>query len=147
MFYGEWHTLFQTTFLDRKVFDYYDRMLKLLHKTPTARSLVHGGYGYGNVLVDSTEVTVVLDWTDARFGDPLFDLAYMDFWPSGYDLVDPYQRFCEERDITYEHYRERVQCYKYYSGLDAMRFFAKTENKNAHNSVIAILDGLPMDIM
>jgi hygromycin-B 4-O-kinase len=83
-FYGRWHELFDTTFLDRKVFDhYYTIMEDLIDLTPSRRELVHGGFGYGNVLVLDDRITGVLDWQDARYGDHVFDLAYMLNWLDG----------------------------------------------------------------
>jgi hygromycin-B 4-O-kinase len=97
--------------------------------------------------VDRGEVTVVLDWANALFGDPLYDLAFLDLWPSGRDLVDQYQRLCEVRGIAFENYRARVQCYKIYIGLDSLRFFAKIGNGDAYNAMVGILEGLPADVV
>lgn len=100
MFYGNWHGLFETTFLERDRYDaYFARMTELPDSISVPRLLVHGGFGYGNVLVEDDTVTVVLDWQDARFGDPLFDLAYMDFWPSGLDLTELFRPYCRDSAI------------------------------------------------
>jgi hygromycin-B 4-O-kinase len=140
MFYDRWHVLFETSFLERdKYEEYFGRMARLLDSFSTPRGLVHGGFGYDNVLVDRGEVTAVLDWGDARYGDPLFDLAYMDFWPSGFDLVDMYKAYSESIGIKHDNYKNRILCYKYYIGLDSMRFFAKTNDKAAYNMVARIL--------
>ncbi|MCA9873537.1 MAG: phosphotransferase family protein, partial [Anaerolineales bacterium] len=42
--------------------------------SPTA-VLLHGDYWPGNVLWQAGEITAVIDWEDARLGDPLFDLS------------------------------------------------------------------------
>jgi aminoglycoside phosphotransferase (APT) family kinase protein len=42
----------------------------------TARSLVHGDYRIGNMIVDTSGVRAVLDWELARAGDPIADLAW-----------------------------------------------------------------------
>ena len=143
MFYGKWHELFETTFLERRRFQqYFGEMALLLEGLEVPRLLVHGGFGYDNVLVHEGKVAAVLDWQDARLGDPLFDVAYLDFWPSGFDLVDRFEAHCRERGVSRESYRRRVRCYKYYIGLDAMRFFAKTDNRGAYDGTIQILEGL-----
>lgn len=142
-FYGNWHTLFDTTFLGRSLFDgYFSRMARLLEGISPPRHLVHGGFGGTNVLAENGKVTAVLDWQDARFGDPLFDLAYMDFWVWDLDLVKLFERHCSTRGINHEAYRERILTYKYYIGLDSMRFFAKTGNRDAYDWVLRILDEL-----
>ena len=38
-------------------------------------ALLHGDPGGTNVLIDANRVTAVIDWEDALFGDPLFDVA------------------------------------------------------------------------
>ena len=143
MFYGKWHHLFETTFLERGVFERYsEEMALLLEGLEAPRALVHGGFGYDNVLIHGARVSAVLDWQDARFGDPLYDVAYLDFWPSGFDLVDRFDAHCAQRGVTQVDYRRRVQCYKYNIGLDAMRFFAKTDNRGAYDGVVEILKDL-----
>ncbi len=143
MFYGKWRHLFETTFLERGVFERYsEEMALLLEGLEAPRGLVHGGFGYDNVLIHGASVSAVLDWQDARFGDPLYDVAYLDFWPSGFDLVDRFDAHCAQRGVSQVDYRRRVRCYKYNIGLDAMRFFAKTDNRGAYDGVVEILKDL-----
>ncbi len=143
MFYGSWHSLFDTTFLEPSRFDqYFGEMAELGKGLGTPRRLVHGGFGYDNVLVHEGQVSAVLDWQDARFGDPLLDVAYLDFWPSGFDQVELYESHCKRQGIVHENYSSRIRCYKYYIGLDAMRFLAKTDNRGAYDHVIKIVEEL-----
>jgi len=143
MFYGSWHSLFDTTFLEReRFFRYLGEMEESMTGVEVPRRLVHGGFGYDNVLVHEGKVSAVLDWQDARFGDPLLDVAYLDFWPSGFNLVERYESHCGERGISHHNYSGRIRCYKYYIGLDAMRFFAKTDNRAAYDHVIQIVEHL-----
>ncbi len=143
MFYGKWHGLFETTFLDRRVFERYsEEMARLVDGLEAPRALVHGGFGYGNVLIHEAKVSAVIDWQDARFGDPLHDLAYVDFWSSDFDLVDRFEAHCTERGVSQVDYRTRLRCYTYYIGLDAMRFFALTDNRGAYDGAVQILKGL-----
>lgn len=141
MFFGNWHRLFETTFLERDRYDaYFARMTELLDAISVPRLLVHGGFGYGNVLVEDDAVTVVLDWQDARFGDPLFDLAYMDFWPSGHDLTELFRPYCKASAIGLEDYDERLLACKYYVAMDSMRFFAMVGNGPAYDAVVKIME-------
>jgi len=143
MFYGKWHHLFETTFLEHSRYERYsETMALLLEGLETPRALVHGGFGHNNILIHEARVSAVLDWQDARFGDPLFDVAYLDFWPSGIDLVDRFEAHCDERGVSQVNYRRRVRCYKYNIGLDSMRFFAKTDNRSAYDAAVQIIEGL-----
>jgi len=145
-FYGEWHHLFKTTFLDKNIFDkYLGRLERLLPKLPDERYLVHGGFGYGNVLVHDHNVSAVLDWQDARYGDPLFDLAYMVFWRNdsvAAKCLDVYQSSISKSTISMENFNARMACYKYYIGLDSMRFSAKTNNHSFYKYVLGILESI-----
>ena len=42
--------------------------------------LLHGDYGFDNVLVDQGKISGVLDWANAKYGDFLYDVAWLDFW-------------------------------------------------------------------
>lgn len=41
------------------------------------RRLLHGDYSLGNILQNKGTISGVLDWENAKSGDPLWDLAYM----------------------------------------------------------------------
>jgi aminoglycoside phosphotransferase (APT) family kinase protein len=41
------------------------------------RTLVHGAYRTGNLLIDDDRVTAVLDWETESIGDPMYDVAYV----------------------------------------------------------------------
>ncbi len=141
MFYGNWHCLFETTFLERDRFQaYFAKMISLLDAIEAPRLLVHGAFGYENVLVENDSVTAVLDWQDARFGDPLFDLAYMNFWPSGYDLLELFRQYRESSAFDLNGYAERLLACKYHIAMDSMRFFAKIGNRAAYASAVKIME-------
>ncbi len=132
-FYGKWHMLFETTFLERDLFEsIYSRMASLLDSCPEEKWLVHGGFGFGNVLAHEGRISGVLDWLDAKYGDVVYDGAWLDFWA-------PQQTFparCAERyarqGISVPHFEERMLCYECYIGLDALRCFAKSGNEGAY---------------
>ncbi|MBN2461434.1 MAG: aminoglycoside phosphotransferase family protein [Candidatus Cloacimonetes bacterium] len=142
-FYGKWHYMFNETFLDREFFEkVYRHMLKLLQFCPEKRYLVHGGYGFNNILVNDDEVTAVLDWFDAMYGDFVYDIAWIDLWPRGIDYSGLLYKYYAEHGEIIPDFTARVTCYKCYIGLDAMRFFAKTDNESAYDSICHILQDL-----
>lgn len=132
-FYGKWHTLFETTFLERDFWEaLYAQMLRLLDFCPEERCLVHGDYGYTNVLSIDGRITAVLDWLDAKYGDFLFDVAGLDIWDPARDMSGHMAAYYSEKGAHIPHYAERVLCYECYIALDALRFFAKTHQRNAY---------------
>lgn len=135
-FYGKWHALFETTFLERDVWDaIYARMMELLAVCPEERHLVHGNYGFGNVLAENGRITAVLDWLDAKYGDFLFDVAWLDFWSAERNVRGRVETHYAERDIPMPHYAERILCYQCYIALDGLRFFAKRQQEESYHWV------------
>jgi hygromycin-B 4-O-kinase len=146
-FYGKWHSLFETTFLEKVFFDYiYDQMESLLVYCPTERFLIHGGYGYGNLMLDTqnNQVTGVIDWADAKFGDFLYDVVWLDFWsPSpDIDFIQLFRDYYVAQEIPVVNFTERVLCYACFIGLDALRFFAKKNDLGAYEYTCTRLQSL-----
>jgi hygromycin-B 4-O-kinase len=135
-FFGKWHALFETTFLEREFFEtVYRRMLRLLPFCPEERRLVHGGYGFNNVLAEGGAVTAVLDWTDAMYGDFLFDVAWLAFWDPGRDYQTLFRADYAEKGVAVPDFEQRLLCYQCYIALDGLRFNAKFNNVTAYNWV------------
>lgn len=139
-FFGKWHALFGAGILERGRFDeVYGRMTELFRHCPEDRCLLHGGYGNDNVLAEGGRVTAVLDW-EAMYGDFAYDIAWIDFWPRGVAHVEIFGQYYEKAGMPMENYRERIACYKHYMGLDAMKFFAKTKNRQAYDWTCGLVD-------
>lgn len=146
MYYGHWYRLFDATFLERDRFDrYFSKMVALAADLDFPRRLVHGGFGYNNLLVNNREVSVVLDWQDSLFGDHLKDIAYMDYWPSGFDLPRLYEMHCKDHGAHHVSFYRRIAVCKLYQGLDSMRYFAKVGNKNAYHATIRLVEKVYSD--
>ncbi len=132
-FFGRWHGLFESSFLERDVFDrVYMRMEALLAHCPEDRCLVHGGYGFGNLLVSGDRVTAVLDWIDAKYGDFLFDVAWLDYYDPERGYADRFRADYARRGIDVPRFDERVLCYQCYIALDGLRFFASAGNEDGY---------------
>jgi hygromycin-B 4-O-kinase len=131
-FFGKWHSMFETTFLERAMFDrVYARMESLLEYCPTERYLVHGGFGFGNVLVANDRVVAVIDWLDARYGDFLYDVAWLDYWEPG-RYRELFRRDYAARGVDVPNFDRRLLCYHCRMALDGMRFFAKAGRPDAY---------------
>lgn len=64
---GQAHPTFELAF----------RWLEANRPTSTRRTLVHGDFRLGNVMVDETGLRAVLDWELAHVGDPMEDLGWL----------------------------------------------------------------------
>lgn len=132
-FMGKWHTLFDTTFLERDVFDsIYREMSRLLDSCPEERYLVHGSYGFSNVIAHEGKITGVLDWIDAKYGDFVYDIAWLNFWAPEAQHGELFRRYYARQGVAVPAYDERLRCYTCYIGMDALRFAAKSNQLEAY---------------
>lgn len=132
-FHGKWHHLFKDSFLERSVFfEIYRCMLRLIDFCPQEGWLVHGGYGYGNLLVHEGRVSGVIDWMDAKYGDFVYDIAWLDFWRHDPATLAQIELYYLTHGMPVPYYRQRLACYKCYMGLDGLRFFAKVNDEPAY---------------
>lgn len=148
-FYGHWHTLFQSSFLERSVFDtVYQKMLDLLAHCPEERYLLHGDYGFDNVLAHEGKITAVLDWALSQYGDFLYDAAYLHYFSYQYDFLKLFREFYASKNRSIPFYDERMMCYACYTGLNAMRFFAaaqlQREYEWARERILSLLVNTPL---
>ena len=137
-FWRDWRDRLVDSFLE---WDRWDRlrgrMLELLARCPEERRVVHGDYGYDNVLVEDDRVTAVLDWANLMYGDPLYDVAWLQLFLTVNDgIVDP---------AGYPDYQARVDAYSLRIGLDALRFYARTDQRPQYEHLKARLRALGLD--
>lgn len=93
------------------------------------RQLVHGDYGFGNTLSDGKTITGVIDWHDGRYGDPLWDVAWLDFWGDKVGFAAAFRQHYDDHGRLPNNFDERVQCYKLITGSTGLAFFAKSGQK------------------
>lgn len=135
-FFGKWHSLFEQSFLERDLFDaLYQRMMQLSDYSPSQRYLVHGDYGFNNVLVHNGKISAVLDWMNAGYGDFLMDVAWLDFWSPGTGFQERFRQSYHLLGQEVPFYEERLLCYQCYIALSGLRFNAKLQNKPAYDWV------------
>jgi aminoglycoside phosphotransferase (APT) family kinase protein len=102
----DWQVLGLTTapgsYIERQIIRWHDQLARtptaarlgelsplkewLLAHRPRAeeRVIVHGDFGFHNLLIDRDHVTAVLDWELATIGDPLVDLiGFVKSWGAG----------------------------------------------------------------
>jgi hygromycin-B 4-O-kinase len=135
-FLGAWHALFETTFLELDVFNrVFARMEGLLGCCPSTRQLVHGDYGFGNLLIENGRVTAVLDWINAMYGDFLYDVAWLDLFDPERGYAELFRISYAEQGIDPPDFDKRLLCYQCHIALDSMRFAAKIDNPDSYRWV------------
>lgn len=146
-YYAGWHALFAESFLDRDVYAAgYARMLELFEHCPEERSLIHNDYWFENMLAHDGTITGVIDWANALYGDPLYDIARLS-WGSAYPgwWYDDGSAILRDRYGHLPNYAERITCYACHIGLDDLRFYAKTGRRAEYDffrsRLLALVEG------
>ncbi len=126
-----WAGLFQNSFLEKDVFDsLYARLESLIEFCPEVRSLIHGDFGFDNIISDGKSITGVIDWANCMYGDFLYDAAWLSFWPSDFE----FDRICREyySDQGVPNYEKRILCCQLYIALNSMGFYAESDQKDKY---------------
>lgn len=130
-YYAGWHALFRQSFLERDLYEaVYRRMLALLARCPEERALLHNDYWFENVLADGDRISGVIDWANALYGDPLYDVARLawgaelpGWWFEG-GAAAVHARYGALPD-----YAVRLACCQCHIALDDLRFYAKNDKR------------------
>ena len=51
--------------------------------------MIHGDLLYRNAMFEGDRLTGVFDWGCAAYGDPLYDVAWFEFWAPWHRGIDP----------------------------------------------------------
>jgi hygromycin-B 4-O-kinase len=133
-FYQDWHALFHESFLERDAYEaIYRHMLQLAARCPEERALLHNDYWFENILAAGERVTGVIDWANALYGDPLYDVARLSWgsaWPGWW--YEDGAAFLYARYGATPGYAERIACYECHLGLDDLRYYAKVRNREQY---------------
>lgn len=139
-YFGKWYHLFDDTFLERDLFrDLYQRMKSLLEYCPEERYLVYGNASLRNTLAQDGKITALLDWIDAKYGDFVYDIAYLDYWCGWLHVSERFQEYYQARQREIPFYAERLLCYQCYHALGGLRFFAASGNEPGYQVTRAII--------
>lgn len=92
-------------------------LTELLPSCPESRRLVHGDFGSNNVLTDGLVITGVIDWSEALFGDPLYDIANIFFWRPWLVCMEAQARYIEKHRPDVMDNMQTLRCYQLRIGL------------------------------
>jgi hygromycin-B 4-O-kinase len=119
--YRTWHD-FLVDLLDPAGHDpIANRFLSLANRVPETRALIHGDFGSNNVLTQDGRITGVIDWSEAMFGDQLYDIANIFFWRTWLDCMEQPAAYFERNLPLDEAQREHLLCYQLRIGLNEIR--------------------------
>ncbi len=119
---------------DAQVFDAgVEKLRRLALRLPDLRSIVHSDLLNRNVLVDAGRLTGVIDWGNALYGDPLYDIAWLLYWWAWYpawqgiDLQESLDRHWYTHEGPPSGMQERLLCYLIHIGLAHVAYSAFKE--------------------
>lgn len=104
----------------------------LVGALPSGRHIIHGDLLYHNVLVNGPDISAVIDWGNAAYGDWLYDAAWLIYWwpwyPAwaGIDIRAELERHWRATGGLPADLDLRLHCYQIHIGLDAMTYNACT---------------------
>lgn len=100
--------------------DLKNSLLSLIKYCPEDRKLRHGDFGSNNVLVDyqTLKITAIIDWDNASYGDPFYDIAGAYFWRTWLMCMEKTSAYWEIMFNSIPNYQERIKCYQLHIGLE-----------------------------
>lgn len=105
---------------------------RLLVYCPEQRVLLHGDFGYKNALTDGKKITGVIDWHSSMYGDPLFEVVWLEFWREQQRFAKQFREHYASTSRDMRNFDERLRCYMLLISLSAMAFFAKSDQQEKY---------------
>lgn len=129
-----WRATLEARPADLEVFEEgYRQLESLADSVGEARHLVHEDLVGDNVRLSDGQVTAVVDWGNARYGDFLYDLARLTFWVPWYpawrdvDIVGAARAHYASIGLDVRAFEERLHACQIYIGLEAQAYNVFTE--------------------
>jgi len=128
---------------ERDVYERFRRKIKEYYKycPDDIRQLIHRDFGFNNTLAENGQITGVIDWDNAAYGDPLYDIAWQSFWAPAFSWSNELniegmirQHYIDIGQLP-EHFEKRIDCYKMIIGANCLSFFAKSDQQGSYDYV------------
>jgi hygromycin-B 4-O-kinase len=130
--YFVWEKLFNEGIYDRGLFiNSFAKISALSKYVSEERFLVHGDYGFNNILVKGNKILGVIDWALSKYGDFIYDIAWLAFWEDRLDYGHLFKKYYEGY-MDLSNYEERLLCYELHVGLSSSVFLAKWGDKKGY---------------
>lgn len=135
-----WQELGRTSWLDPVLFNrLHNRMQELFQYLPKEKNVLHGDYGYDNLLLNTGhQPTAVLDWGEMLLGDELYDLIHMNEpWNTENTTISYlscWKKEMEAQQIEIVHFDQRLECYHIHYALFHLHMHtARLEEEDYHH--------------
>lgn len=123
--YYSWNEVKKIDFVDKKIINQLSAEIKkLICFMPKEKSLIHGDFAVGNIMIDHNLVTGVIDWNEYGYGDFLFDVAWLDFWIKKTNFTSAYRVHSQKNNRNIPDYEKRIRCHQLFIGLNTLGIYA-----------------------
>ena len=114
-----WDKIKTNKFVDKELIDrLINDFRNLLEFVPEVRNVFHGDFGSNNVLVnDVPEISGVIDWDCAGYGDSFYDIAISYFWSTWLVCMDRTSKYWDKKFNSISNYKKIIKCYELHIGL------------------------------
>ena len=126
----EGRSIFRAAFA-KECFENFSR--NFLQHLPENRNLLHGDLSFDNILIANGKITGLIDWSECKYGDSLYDLAWLSLSTETFDCVSAY----EELHPGIPSFHTRVAAYQLWIIIASLEFFAETEQEEKYYSLEA----------
>lgn len=117
----EFEELFNNSMLEKDFFkSHFGKLFNLLEFISEEKYLVHGDFGFDNLIVDDGQITGFLDWAESKCGDFLYNIAWLDFWSNDIKYAQEFKEYYAANKINIPYFDERIQCYRLHIGLNGL---------------------------
>jgi len=102
----------------------------LIAYTPSIRHLIHGDYGFWNILSNGDKISWVIDWQYSKYWDYLYDIAWISFCEPTIPFQELFFKHYTKQWFDVSHYKERIDCYKIHFWLSALKYFSEIGDRD-----------------
>ncbi len=129
-----WNKRYGDTFFEKALFDQARAKLQeIIGTLSNFHYLVHADYGFDNIISDGKEITGVIDWEHSKYGDFLYDGAWLEFWAPKVGYAKIFRNYYEKNNKNIDNWDNRLLSCIYYFGVGALGFFASSVQKKKYD--------------
>lgn len=108
-------------------------VLRLVDRCPDDEVLIHRDFSPHNVIVNGELVNAVLDWSEVELNDPVFDVAWLTFFPSPVRWADVVQEAYWQAGVAILDFDMRLVCHQLEIGLIFQRYYAASNRMGEYH--------------
>lgn len=112
----------------------FEALQELARDLPKVRSLIHDDLLHFNVLVNNHQITAVIDWANAIYGDFLYEISMFTFWGELHEPVKGIDWEAEAKShyksigLDIPEFERRLRVCMLSKGLDSMAYYGYTKD-------------------